>query len=132
MKKLFAFALCAMMVAASATAQKSALLFDAYEWDFGTVNAAAGAVCHSFTLKNKSDADVKVSEVKPSCECISAIVPEGIIAPAEQAEVLVVFRPAKSVGKSFRSVELLDANGKTLGALSIKAMVKEGTVVMSI
>ncbi|MBP5339433.1 MAG: glycoside hydrolase family 3 C-terminal domain-containing protein [Prevotella sp.] len=42
---------------------------------------------------------------------------------------MVVFLPAKSVGKSFRSVELLDANGKTLGALSIKAVVTEGGTV---
>ncbi|MBP5375561.1 MAG: hypothetical protein J6Y38_04420, partial [Bacteroidaceae bacterium] len=39
---------------------------------------------------------------------------------------MVVFTPAKSIGKSFRSVELLDKNGSTLGALSIKAQVNEG------
>ena len=130
MKKLFAIVMCAMLVVAPALAQKkSALSFDAYEWDFGTVNAAAGAVCHTFTFKNHSKTDVKVASVKPSCECISAVVPEGLIAPGEQAEVMVVFQPAKSLGKSFRSVELLDADGKTLGALSVKAVVNEGGVV---
>ena len=126
MKKLFAIALCTMLMVTSALAQKSALSFDAYEWDFGSVNAAAGAVCHTFTFKNRSKADVKVASVKPSCECISAVVPDGVIAPGETAEVMVVFQPAKSLGKSFRSVELLDASGKTLGALSIKAVVNEG------
>jgi beta-glucosidase len=130
MKKLFAIALCAMMAAAPASAQKkSSLAFDAYEWDFGTIQSAAGAVCHTFSFKNRSKADVKVSTVKPSCECISAVVPEGMVAPGETAEVMVVFQPAKSLGKSFRSVELLDANGQTLGALSIKAVVNEGGTV---
>ncbi len=130
MKKLLSTVLCAMLVLSPVSAQKkSALSFDAYEWDFGTVNAAAGAVCHTFTFKNKSKADVKVAKVNPSCECITAIVPEGVVAPGATAQILVVFTPAKSLGKSFRSVELLDANGKTLGALSVKAMVNEGGAV---
>ena len=130
MKKLLSTVLCAMLVLSPVSAQKkSALSFDAYEWDFGTVNAAAGAVCHTFTFKNKSKADVKVAKVNPSCECITAIVPESVVAPGATAQVLVVFTPAKSLGKSFRSVELLDANGKTLGALSVKAMVNEGGAV---
>ena len=131
MKKLFAIALCALMAAVPASAQKkSALTFDAYEWDFGTIQSAAGAVCHTFTFKNRSKADVKIATVKPSCECIAAVVPEGVVAPGATAEVMVVFQPAKSLGKSFRSVELLDANGQTLGALSIKAVVNEGGTVM--
>ena len=131
MKKFFAIALCALMAAVPASAQKkSALTFDAYEWDFGTIQSAAGAVCHIFTFKNRSKADVKIATVKPSCECIAAVVPEGVVAPGATAEVMVVFQPAKSLGKSFRSVELLDANGQTLGALSIKAVVNEGGTVM--
>ncbi len=131
MKKFFAIALCALMATVPASAQKkSALTFDAYEWDFGTIQSAAGAVCHTFTFKNRSKADVKIATVKPSCECIAAVVPEGVVAPGATAEVMVVFQPAKSLGKSFRSVELLDANGQTLGALSIKAVVNEGGTVM--
>ncbi len=131
MKKFFAITLCALMAAVPASAQKkSALTFDAYEWDFGTIQSAAGAVCHTFTFKNRSKADVKIATVKPSCECIAAVVPEGVVAPGATAEVMVVFQPAKSLGKSFRSVELLDANGQTLGALSIKAVVNEGGTVM--
>ena len=39
---------------------------------------------------------------------------------------MVAFSPKTSLGKSFRSVELIDDQGKTLGALSVKAVVKEG------
>ena len=129
MKKLLSIALCAMLVVPTLAQKKSTLTFDSYEWDFGTVQAAAGAVCHTFAFKNTSKTDVKIATVNPSCECITALVPDRAVAPGEKAEVLVVFRPDKSVGKSFRSVELLDANGKTLGALSIKAVVNEGGAV---
>ena len=127
MKKLFAVSLCAMLFAAPVWAQKkSAVSFDSYEHDFGTVNAAEGAICHTFTFKNKSKAPVAIGEAKPSCECIQAQYAHEAVEPGGSATVMVVFDPAKSIGKSFRSVELLDRNGKTLGALSIKAQVNEG------
>ncbi len=127
MKKLFAISFCAMLLAAPVWAQKkSAVSFDSYEYDFGTVNAAEGAICHTFTFKNKSKAPVAIGKVVPSCECIQAQYADKPVAPGQSATVMVVFTPAKSIGKSFRSVELLDKNGSTLGALSIKAQVNEG------
>ena len=127
MKKLFAIGFCAMLLAAPVWAQKkSAVSFDSYEYDFGAVNAAEGAICHTFTFKNKSKAPVAIGEVKPSCECIDAQYDTKAVEPGQSATVLVVFTPAKSIGKSYRSVELLDKNGNTLGTLSIKAVVSEG------
>ena len=127
MKKLFAIGFCAMLLAAPVWAQKkSAVSFDSYEYDFGAVNAAEGAICHTFTFKNKSKAPVAIGEVKPSCECIDAQYDTKAVEPGQSATVMVVFTPAKSIGKSYRSVELLDKNGNTLGALSIKAVVSEG------
>lgn len=127
MKKLLLLCVCAMLLAMPAGAQKKrAVSFDAYEWDFGTLNAAEGAVCHTFVLSNKSKQAVSIGKSIPSCGCIFAQYPDTPIAPGETAEVRVVFTPSQSVGKSFRSVELLDTEGKTLGALSVKAMVNEG------
>ena len=127
MKKLFVISFCAMLLAAPVWAQKkSAVSFDSYEYDFGTVNAAEGAICHTFTFKNKSKAPVTIGKAEPSCECILAQYDDEAVAPGQSATVMVVFNPAKSIGKSFRSVALFDKNGNTLGALSIKAMVSEG------
>ena len=127
MKKIILSCACAMLLAFPMEAQKkSAVSFDSYEWNFGKVNAAEGAVCHTFKLKNKSKEPVSISKAIPSCECISAQYPTTPIAPGSTAEVMVVFTPAKSIGKSFRSVELLDDKGKTLGALSVEAVVNEG------
>lgn len=129
MKNLLLLCVGTMLLTASANAQKkNPVTFDAYEWDFGTVNAAEGAVCHTFVLNNKSKEAVTIGKVIPSCECIFAQHPDSPVAPGKTAEVRVVFDPAKSVGKSYRSVELLDAQGKTLGALSVKAIVNEGEV----
>ena len=111
------------MSAMQAQTGKNAVSFDAYEWDFGTVGADKGAVCHTFTLKNKSKHDVRIGRQIPSCECITARYADEVIRPGETAEVMVVFTPKESVGRSYRSVELLDTDGNTLGALSTKAQV---------
>lgn len=117
---LFAF-----MVSTPVQAQfkKNAVSFDAYEWDFGTVGADKGAVCHTFTLKNNTRREVRIGRQIPSCECITARYADEAIRPGETAEVMVVFTPKESVGRSYRSVELLDTEGHTLGALSTKAQV---------
>ena len=126
MKKTITLICFMLTLALTMSAQKSPLVFDTYEWDFGDVDATEGAVCHAFTLRNHSKGDIKIAKAIPSCECIKALCPTEIIKPGATARVLVVFTPSASIGKSFRSVELQDGNGQTLGALSIKAMVSAG------
>ena len=129
MKKLFFCIIAGLFLTATSFAQqKSAVKFDTYEWDFGRVEACDGAVCHTFTMRNISKAPVTFGRTIPSCECIQAICPDDVIAPGAEAKVLVVFNPASQQGKANRSVELLDNNGKTLGALSVKADVSHAAV----
>ena len=129
MKKLFFCIIAGLFLTATSFAQqKSAAKFDTYEWDFGRVEACNGAVCHTFTMRNISKAPVTFGRTIPSCECIQAICPDDVIAPGAEAKVLVVFNPASQQGKANRSVELLDNNGKTLGALSVKADVSHAAV----
>ena len=116
-----------LLSAVSLSAQKNRLVaFDVYEWDFGSLDQSEGTVCHTFTLFNKSKAAVKIARTVPSCECIKALYSEDAILPGTSAKVMVAFSPKTSLGKSFRSVELIDDKGQTLGALSVKAVVKEG------
>ena len=118
--------LCSMVIIPlSAQFKKNAVSFDAYEWDFGTVGADKGAVCHTFILKNNTKKNVKIGKQIPGCECIRVHYTGDAILPGTTAEVMVVFNPSESVGRSYRNVELLDAEGNTLGALSTKALVVE-------
>ncbi len=118
--------LCVVLMATSATAQKNKqATFDTYKWDFGNVNAHLGAVCHTFTLQNKSKTPIRIAKDIPSCECISAQYSDKPIQPGENADVMLVFDPATATGKTYRSIELIDQDGKSLGALQIKAMVDD-------
>ncbi len=104
---------------------KSPVAFDAYEWDFGTVNPRQGTVCHTFTMTNKSDKPVKIGKSIPSCECIQAFYPSEAVAPGDEVNVMLALAPSNASGKTYRSVELLDSDGGTLGALSLEATVNE-------
>ena len=123
MKKIFLI-IALVLTMGQSFAQKSQVKFDAYEWDFGAVEVADGTVCHTFTFKNVSKQPVKIAKTIPSCECINAYYADEEVAPGASAKVLVALSPKNSEGKTYRSIELLDANGKTLASLSTKAQVQ--------
>ena len=131
MKKIiYSIALSMAFIPVSA-GNRSSLSFDTYEWDFGAIDAAKGAVCHTFTFKNVSKAPVRIAKTNASCDCITALYPSNAIKPGEEAKVMVAFSPKKASGKTYRSVELIDAEGNTLGALSAKAVVGEANSVVA-
>ena len=117
--------LCLMVLLPLSAAAKGNIVFDTYEWDFGTLSALRGAVCHNFTLTNHTDHAVRIGRDIPSCECVQALYPTEPIAPGQTAQVMVVMDPTHALGNTYRHVELLDTEGKTLGALSVKAVVND-------
>lgn len=130
MKKILTYIALSALAAAPIMAQNKYLAFDSYEWDFGNINAEKGTVCHTFTVKNISKSPVKIGKSIPSCECIKAHYPTEIISPGEVVKVMVAFSPSGASGKTYRSVELVDNNNNSLGAISTKAVVKaEGDMV---
>ena len=125
MKKTLISLFCAICLISAADAQtkKSPVVFDAYEWNFGTVDSANGTVSHTFTFTNKSKEAVKIDRDIPSCDCIRAFYDDVVVEPGQSAEVMVSYAPIKDTGKSHRRVELIDADGNTLASLSIAANV---------
>ena len=124
-KTLLAIAMFGFGTTFSVSAQnnKSNVAFDTYEWDFGTISTQKGAVCHTFTFKNQSKKDIKIGKQISSCECVQAHYADKAIKPGESGQVMLAFTPDKVSEKAYRSIELLDTEGNTLGALSIKAVV---------
>ena len=112
------------MTSVDAQTKKSPVVFDAYEWDFGTIEAAEGTVAHTFTFTNNSKEAVKIDRDIPSCTCVRAFYDDITVAPGETAEVMITFAPKNENGKSNRRVELVDKDGNTLASLSVKADVK--------
>ena len=126
MKKIILTLFCVLGIIAASDAQnkKSPVVFDAYEWDFGTIEAAEGTVSHTFTFTNTSKEAVKIDRDIPSCKCIRAFYDDVVVEPGQKAEVMVSFAPKEENGKSNRRVELVDKDGNTLASLEVKADVK--------
>ncbi len=126
MKFFSCFIISSLLTVSSMQAQqKSPVKFDTYEHDFGNIEVADGTVCHTFTLKNLSKKAVKIGRSNSSCDCIHAFYTDQAIQPGQSASVMVSFSPATSQGKTNRSIELIDTEGKTLGALTVKANVSK-------
>lgn len=116
-------------VSIEAENRKSPVVFDSYEWDFGTIDPADGTVCHTFTFTNKSKEAVRISKDIPSCDCIRAFYDTDVVKPGSSARVMIAYSPKKDNGKSHRRVELLDNENNTIGSLSITAdVLDEGSV----
>ena len=126
MKKIILSLFCALGLLAASDAQtkKSPIVFDTYEWDFGTVEAAEGTVSHTFTFTNTSKEAVKIDRDIPSCKCVRAFYDDVVVEPGQKAEVMVSFSPKEENGKGHRRVELIDRDGNTLASLSVTADVK--------
>ena len=104
MKKYLLITCGCLLLAASIHAQQNRIAkFNTYEWDFGPIEAARGAVCHTFTMRNISKTPILFGKPVTSCECIKAIYPQNAISPGEETKVMVVLTPATLNGKTSRS-----------------------------
>ena len=126
--RIYSILLCSMLAVAPMEAQvkNKAVTFDSYKWGFGDINAEDGTICHTFTMKNNSKEEIRITKTVPSCDCIRAFYTTDAIKPGGEAKVMISLSPTKGEGKTFRSVELLDQNGRTLGSLTAFGNVKRG------
>lgn len=126
--RIISLLLCSILSVAPVCGQvkNKAVTFDAYEWDFGSINVEDGTVCHTFKMKNNTKHDIKIGKTIASCECIAAHYSDDALKPGAEAKVMISLSPKEGEGKTFRSIELLDQNGNTLCALTAKAVIKRG------
>ncbi len=108
-----------------ANAQNNAAMpvFDTYEHDFGTISEADGPVSHVFHLLNNSDKSVAISRAIPGCSCINADFVSTPVEPGKMTDVVVTYSPSGAVGDTYRTIEIMAADGRSLGTLSTKANV---------
>lgn len=119
------FLLVALLASVSVMAQDKVDVpsFDTYECDFGTIDEAEGPVCHTFHLLNNSSKPVTISRAIPGCSCINADFSSSPILPGKIGDVNVYYSPAGAVGDTYRTIEIMDSDGRSLGTLSTKANV---------
>lgn len=106
-------------------------------YDFGRVLVSATApISHVFTLKNGSDAEISLTEVRPTCGCTTAVIGNDaaggtstpVLAPGQSADVRVDVDPARvSTGRITKSI-LVFAKGqpRPIAVLEVTGLIDPG------
>lgn len=94
--------------------------------DFGTIPQEI--VTHSFSVRNKGDKDLVISNITTSCGCTTAEIDKNSIPPGEEGTLTVTFDPIvhDTKGKTTRTVSL-ETNDPSypIKKIKIKAFVKK-------
>lgn len=99
----------------------SAMVFETYEWDFGTIEEADGPVSHTFRFTNISNNPIQIDNVATSCGCTTVQYSTQPISGGEYGELTVVFDPSRTEGQVFREVEIFTKDRRNYASLSIFA-----------
>ena len=123
MRRLSIIVVITLSLCANAQNNAAVPVFDTYEWDFGTISEADGPVSHTFHLLNNSNRNVAISRAIPGCSCINAVFLSTPVEPGKMTDVVVTYSPSGAVGDTYRTIEIVDTEGRSLGTLSTKANV---------
>ena len=113
----------ALLVCAAGWAQNSisALVFDEYEWDFGTLREVDGPVSHLFSFTNTGTGAAVITRIKVDCACTAVDYSREPVKPGGRGSVEVVFDPANYSGKFSKSVTVYSNGNRNL--LTVKGTV---------
>lgn len=109
--------------ALNAEAQRSALKFDAEEWNFGPIREADGPVTHEFRFVNSGAGPVAIVGAAASCGCTVPRFSREPVMPGGTGTVGVTFDPANRTGAFRKSVTLYTSEARNSVSLYI-----EGTI----
>lgn len=114
----------AVLVCLAGRAQNttSALVFDTYEWDFGTLREVDGKVSHRFTFTNTGTEPAVVTRIRVDCGCTAVDYSREPVLPGGQGMVDVVFDPERYSGRFSKSVTVYSSGGNR-NLLTVKGSV---------
>ena len=120
---ILVIALIFQALCASAQAVGPKLVFEAPEWDFGTVGEADGPVTHCFEARNEGDAPEVILEAVSGCGCTKPRFSRQPVRPGERTTVEVSFHPAGQSGAVSKRVTLFGSRGQVVARLLIRGQV---------
>jgi hypothetical protein len=110
--------------------------FEKTTHEFGDVEKGA-KVSYTFKFTNTGDAELNISDVKPSCGCTTAEMAKTVFAPGESGEIPVTFDTTRFNGPMTKTVNVSsndEANGKItlkmVGNISQEINVNPGYVTL--
>lgn len=82
-----------------------------------------------FKYKNTTAEPVEIKQVKPTCDCVAAVVGQTTIKPGESGSIQATYRTGDRVGEQHQSIRIT-TNEKTSGLTTLKLNVNIPEVLL--
>ena len=99
------------------------LAFEPAEWDFGTIDEAAGPVTHVFRGTNVSDRPLVILNVVSSCGCTVPEFSRRPVLPGRSVEIRVTYDPMNRPGAFDKELTVFDEEKRPAARLGVRGQV---------
>ena len=87
--------------------QKSEIVFETPEYNFGDIQENKGKVSHKFSFINNGKESIKILTVKPSCGCTSPNWSKDEIKPGKKGFIIAEYNPKGRPGVFRKSLSVI-------------------------
>ena len=87
--------------------QKSEIVFETPEFNFGDIQENKGKVSHKFSFTNNSKESIRILTVKPSCGCTTPNWSKDEIKPGKKGFIIAEYNPKGRPGVFRKSLSVI-------------------------
>lgn len=87
--------------------QKSEIVFETPEYNFGDIQENKGKVSHKFSFTNNGKESIRILTVKPSCGCTTPNWSKDEIKPGKKGFILAEYNPKGRPGVFRKSLSVI-------------------------
>ena len=87
--------------------QKSEIVFETPEYNFGDIQENKGKVSHKFNFTNNGKESIRILTVKPSCGCTTPNWSKDEIKPGKKGSIIAEYNPKGRPGVFRKSLSVI-------------------------
>ncbi len=87
--------------------QKSEIVFETPEFNFGDIQENKGKVSHKFSFTNNGKESIRILTVKPSCGCTTPNWSKDVIKPGKKGFIIAEYNPKGRPGVFRKSLSII-------------------------
>ena len=103
--------------------QKSEIVFETPEYNFGDIQENKGKVSHKFSFTNNGKESIRILTVKPSCGCTTPNWSKDEIKPGKKGFIIAEYNPKGRPGVFRKSLSVI-TNDNRRSLIFIKGKVR--------
>ncbi|MFL3022516.1 MAG: DUF1573 domain-containing protein [Cytophagales bacterium] len=96
-----------LLFAYQAFSQKSEIIFEMPEYNFGDIQENKGKVSHKFSFTNNGKEPIRILSVKPSCGCTTPNWSKDEINPGKKGFIVAEYNPKGRPGVFRKSLSVI-------------------------